>query len=275
MGKGKQSDALPGLTLLPVVARRRLSQVFLTDRRVVTRLVAALDPHDDREILEIGPGTGAVTQALVDAGYRVVAVEVDRQLVEHLSTLPGNIRIVHASILDVSLPELMVVPTSIVGSLPYHLSGAILRWLADSADSVAEAVLVLQDEVVRRMAAAPGSRDRGLLSVVMQSVYDVRPLFRISPAAFSPQPSVWSRSVSLTRIPDAKPVSCMRPIWKVAAALFQHRRKMIRGSLQRAYGKAVRDRADQLGLDLTRRPETLTFAELEALEVAVSAPRCA
>jgi 16S rRNA (adenine1518-N6/adenine1519-N6)-dimethyltransferase len=274
VGKREQSDSLYGLELFPIVVRRRFSQVFLRDRRIITRLVEALTPpDDDRPILEIGPGTGAVTQALMDAGYRVVAVEVDHQLVEHLSALHGNIRVVHASILDVSLPELMLVPTAIVGSLPYHLSGAILRWLADSADSVTEAVIVLQDEVVRRMAAAPGSRERGMLSVVMQSVYAVRPLFRISPAAFSPRPSVWSRSVSLTRPPDAKPVSCMRPIWKVAGALFQHRRKMIRGSLQRAYGKTAQERADEVGLDLTRRPETLTFAELEALEFAISARR--
>lgn len=274
MGKGEYSDSLFRVALFPVVARRRLSQVFLKDRRVVARLVAALvPPDDDRPILEIGPGTGAVTQALLDAGYRVIAVEVDRHLVERVAALDRNIRVIHASILDVSLSELTVVPTTVIGSLPYHLSGAILRWLADSADSVKEAVLVLQEEVVRRMAAPPGSRERGMLSVVMQSVYDVRPLFRISPAAFSPPPNVWSRSVSLTRPPDAKPVNCMRPIWKVAAVLFQYRRKMIRGSLQRAYGKAAQKRAQESGLDLTRRPETLTFAELEALEFAVSASR--
>jgi 16S rRNA (adenine1518-N6/adenine1519-N6)-dimethyltransferase len=260
--------------LASVVARRRLSQVFLRDRRVVARLVAALTPSDnDNTILEIGPGTGAVTRALLDAGYRVIAVEIDRDLAERVAALDKNIRVVHSSILDVNLPELAAVPTKIVGSLPYHLSGAILRWLADSADSVKEAVLVLQDEVVRRVAAPPGSRERGMLSVVMQSAYHVRPLFRISPAAFSPPPNVWSRSVSLVRPPDAKPVESLHAVWEVSTVLFKHRRKMIRGSLRRAYGQAAVERAQELGLDLTRRPETLTLAELEALEFAVSTSR--
>jgi 16S rRNA (adenine1518-N6/adenine1519-N6)-dimethyltransferase len=256
------------------VARRRLSQIFLHDHRVVSRLVAVLAPLDDDEtILEIGPGAGVITQALVDAGYQVIAIEVDRGLADRVTALDGNIQVIHASILDVSVPDLSAVPIRVIGSLPYHLSGAILRWLADSADNVKQAVLVLQDEVVRRMAAPPGSRERGLLSVVMQSVYEVRPLFRISPAAFSPPPNVWSRSVLLTRPQVAKKVSSVRPIWRVAAGLFQHRRKMIRSSLRRTYGKAAQERAYTTGLDLTRRPETLTFAELEALEFAVSDSR--
>ena len=114
------------MTFVPVVVRRRLSQVFLNDRRVITRLVAALSPpDDDRTILEIGAGTGAVTQALVDAGYKVVAVEVDPHLVKHLSAFPRSIRVIHASILDLSLPDVTPLPAKIVGSLPTSSSDPI------------------------------------------------------------------------------------------------------------------------------------------------------
>ena len=256
------------------MARRRHSQIFLSDARTISRLVAVVPPREnDAPVLEIGPGSGAVTRGLLAAGFRVVAVEVDDYWAEITAAIGGSIRVVHASILDTALPELVPTPATVVGSLPYHLSGAILRWLADNADYVGTAVLILQDEVVRRVGAEPGSRERGLLSIIMQSVYDVKPLFRISPGAFVPRPGVWSRSVMLTRSSDAKPVGRVRPMWRLAADLFRHRRKMIGGSLKRVYGPAARDRAMASGLDLTRRPETLTLAELEALEFAVSSGR--
>ena len=262
------------MTWLSIVARRRLSQVFLKDKRVVFRLVEQLPPPvQSKTVLEIGPGAGAVTRCLVDAGYDVVAVEVDEYWARNLERQSHKIRIVQTSILDVSPAMLVHVPAVVVGSLPYHLSGAILRWLADWADDVSTAVLILQEEVVQRMAAKPGSRQRGLLGIVMQSVYDVRPLFRIHPRAFFPVPKVWSRAVDLKRPPQAKSVEEMRGVWEAARVLFRHRRKMIRGILERTYGREIRDRASQMGLDLTQRPENLTFAELETLRFAVSGSR--
>jgi 16S rRNA (adenine1518-N6/adenine1519-N6)-dimethyltransferase len=127
------------------------------------------------------------------------------------------------------------------------------------------AVFILQDEVVGRIGALPGDRKRGLLSVVMQSVYEVSPLFKISPGSFNPRPQVWSRVVRLSRGGSFPSVSSVRPAWDVASMLFRQRRKMIGGLLSRVYGRDAVEHIKALGVDLTRRPETLTLPELEMI----------
>ena len=216
-------------------------------------------------MLEIGPGKGALTTFLLDAGCDVVAVEIDRELAGFLHRFQGSLTVIHDSILNHTPHGLVGESAVVIGSLPYHLSGAILRWSADFADHISFAVFVLQDEVVGRIGAPPGDTRRGLLSVVMQSVYDVVPLFRISPGSFSPRPKVSSRVVRLTRNTTSADVSSVRPLWNVASILFKQRRKMIGGRLARAYGRDAADRMEARGVDLTRRPETLTLAELELI----------
>ena len=246
--------------------RHKFSQVFLANRSVADRVVRELLNHSSsNRVLEIGPGKGALTSVLLSVGCEVVAVEIDKDLASDLKKLHGPLTVIQDSILNHNPYAVVDKPAVVIGSLPYHLSGAILRWTADYADYISMAVFILQDEVVGRIGALPGDRKRGLLSVVMQSVYDVSPLFRISPGSFYPRPQVWSRVVRLNRGGTSASVSSMRPVWDVASLLFRQRRKMIGGLLSRVYGKDVVEHIKALGVDLTRRPETLTLPELEMI----------
>lgn len=237
---------------------------------MVLRLLSFLPPPQETgTILEIGAGEGAVTTVLLEAGYAVTAVEIDPHWASQLAERHPDLTMVNASILDLVPKQLVRTPATLVGCLPYHLSGAILRWLADHAEDVSMAILVLQDEVVSRMAASAGTRERGLLSVVIQSAYAVKPLFKISPNVFWPRPRVWSRAVRLDTRDDARPVKELQAVWRVAGALFQQRRKMIGGRIERLYGPGIRAYLENAELDLTRRPETLTLAELELVTRAI------
>ncbi len=218
--------------------------------------------------MEIGPGSGAITRRLLDAGQRVVAVEIDPALAQGLRELGPRLEVITGSILDFAPGDLAPPPVRIVGALPYHKSGAILRWLADEADDVLSAGLILQEEVVERMGAPPGDRARGVLSVVMQSVYEVRPLFRISPGAFSPRPKVWSRVVCLRRL-EGRPVAACTATWEAARVVFHQRRRMVRSIIARIGGQSLCEHLASVGLDLTLRAEDLSLADLETLANAL------
>ena len=252
------------------MARRPHSQVFLHDAGIITRIVALVPRNPEHPVVEIGPGSGAITRALVSAGHTVRAVEIDAGLADGIARLDPAVQVVTGSILDYAPRDLVPPPARIVGALPYHLSGAILRWLADGADDIATAVLVLQAEVVDRMGAPPGCRTRGLLSVILQSVYDVKPVFRIPPGAFVPRPQVWSRVVVLTRQAGGPSVVSCRPMWDVARAVFRHKRKMIRAGILDDYGAEACRRCAEAGVDLTLRAERLSLAEFETLATALT-----
>ncbi|MBN1423241.1 hypothetical protein JXA88_01680 [Candidatus Fermentibacteria bacterium] len=251
------------------MARRAHSQVFLHDRGVINRFVSALPAPSGKPVLEIGPGSGAITHSLLAAGHRVVAVEIDPCLAKGLADLGHAVDVRIGSILGFQPRDLIPPPVVVVGALPYHLSGLILRWLADWADDIATAAVILQGEVVERMGAPPGHRARGLLSIIVQSVFDVTPLFRIGSGAFVPRPKVESRAVLLTRRTDGRTVASWASQWSVARGLFQHRRKMIRGIIEHRWGEHAARRAAEAGIDLTLRPERLSFLDLETLTTAL------
>lgn len=243
--------------------------MFLHDRVIAARFAALTPVEEDRPVLEIGPGTGAITRELLAAGHHVVCVEIDPRLAQGIAQLGARVRVVTGSILDCPPADLVAPPVRVVGALPYHLSGAILRWLADHADVMDTAALILQEEVVGRTAAPAGHRDRGVLSVIMQSVYHVKPLFRIHSGAFTPRPRVGSRAVLLTRRSTGPTVEACRPVWDTARLLFMHRRKMIRTSIARAFGDDACRRLEAAGADLTVRPEQLSLGDIATLASAL------
>jgi len=146
----------------------------------------------EHPVVEIGPGSGAITRVLVSAGHTVRAVEIDAGLADGIARLDPAVQVVTG-------PSLTMLPVTWYPPGPHRWGAALSsfrgdpRWLADGADDIATAVLVLQAEVVDRMGARPDA-DSGLLSVILQSVYDVKPVFRIPPGAFVPRPQVWSES---------------------------------------------------------------------------------
>lgn len=251
-------------------AKRKWGQHWLASDALATDLVDLVDLRADDAVLEIGPGTGRMTRALLASGARVVAVEVDPECCVRLGGLVGvgELEVIGADVLaaDDAIPWERG-PFRVVGNLPYNVSSPILRWTVAHRESVRDAHYMLQAEVAERVEAGPGSRTYGLLSVLVQAAYEPRILQRLPPGAFRPPPRVDSAFLRLVpRDCAALPADLARWI-PAAEAAFTHRRKTIRNAL-RLGGfptEAVDSALDRVGIDPRARAEQLdveTFASL-------------
>jgi 16S rRNA (adenine1518-N6/adenine1519-N6)-dimethyltransferase len=254
--------------------KKRFGQHFLHDRNVIGRIVAALAPRPGDHIVEIGPGKGALTRELAAQLPHFDAVELDRDLLAHLqSTIPtGKLTLHGADALKFDFCRLMQEGRKLrlVGNLPYNISTPLLFHLLDQASCIGDMLFMLQKEVVQRLAAGPGGKDYGRLSVMIQYRCAVEKLFDVAPGAFTPPPKVDSAVVRL--IPHAKPpvaVDDEAQFAKVVRAAFASRRKTLRNNMK---GLLSAENMTALGIDPTRRAETLTLAEFAALSNDISPP---
>ena len=255
---------------------KRLGQNFLTDQRIINRIVAALAPQSDETILEIGPGRGALTAPLLERAGSLVAIEFDRNLIPLLTerfSSRKNFKLVQSDALVTDVCEVIRPATQarVVANLPYNVATAILQRLIEQRDCVSELVLMLQKEVVERITAAPGSAERGYLSVFVQTYCETEKLFDVAPSSFRPAPKVWSSVVRLKLRPQiAAEVKDEKLLWRVVSAGFAQRRKTILNNLRNAPSplqEIVKSHGGasivlcQAEVDLQRRAETLTLAE--------------
>lgn len=251
--------------------RKRFGQHFLLDTRVLDSIADALGDVSNRTVVEIGPGRGALTDRLVARAARVVAIEVDRDLVQHLRTRYAdrdNVEIVEADVLTTNLAELAGGPYVLAGNVPYYITTPII-FHALELPRPERAVYLVQKEVAERMAAPPGDKIYGALSVNLQSVVDVEFLRKVPPGAFNPPPAVDSAVVRVT----PKPVPVVEPALEVRfrsfvlAAFGLRRKQLVRvvrtvASLDAERALAV---VTACGLDPAARPETLSPAEFATL----------
>jgi 16S rRNA (adenine1518-N6/adenine1519-N6)-dimethyltransferase len=248
------------------VPRKRYGQHFLHDRGVIAKIVAAVDPQPGDAIVEIGPGTGALTGPLLDRVTRLEAVEIDRDLAARLEA--GHPRLVlHRG--DVLRFDFGALPDRlrVVGNLPYNVSTPILFRLVEVADRLRDAHLMLQKEVVDRMVAAPSTSEYGRLSVMLQYRFEMRKLFDVKPGAFRPPPKVDSAVVRLVPKPAAALVAGDRAAFaRVVTAAFTKRRKQLRNALA---GIVDEDGLRALGIDPRLRPENLGVPQYVAIANAV------
>jgi 16S rRNA (adenine1518-N6/adenine1519-N6)-dimethyltransferase len=269
-------DGLAGLPPLREViatygldARKRLGQHFLLDLNLTRRIARAAAPLGEGLVIEVGPGPGGLTRALLlEGAVRVVALEIDGRAIAALRELQEvageRLALREADALKVDLAELGPPPRRIVANLPYNVSTALLvRWL-HRADDIADMVLMFQKEVVDRLAAAPRSKDYGRLSILTQHVCGVQRLFDVAPSAFVPPPKVASSVVRLTPRPAADRLDDLKPLERVTAAAFGQRRKMLRGALGSVFADPV-GVLTKLGLSPTARAEELTVADFVRL----------
>ena len=240
-------------------------QHFLTDQRAVAKIAGFVDVSG-RRVLEIGPGGGVLTRALLDRGAEVVAVEVDPVLVEELGIAfadeieEGRLRIIPGDAKKVDLPSFDIV----VANLPYSVSSKITFRLLEIGFEVA--VLMYQKEFAQRMVARPGTPDVGRLSVMVQTYASVKPLLELPPNAFRPKPQVRSWVVRITPHEPPYPIADRAVYADVVRVLFSHRRKTVRKGLRsgkdafppEAIERAIAGLSDDL---LQRRPEDLTLRE--------------
>ena len=258
----------------PIRPSKRFGQHFLHDRNIIGKIISAFDPRQDETVVEIGPGTGALTATLVERAAKVVAIEFDRQLIEPLLEHFGkcdNFRLVQADALEVDICKEIVPATSarVVANLPYNISTAILQRLVEQP-CIPEMVLMLQKEVVDRMLAPAGSSDRGYLSVLVEAYCESEKLFDVSPGAFRPPPKVWSTVVRLKRREVWLRLSDEELFWQVVSAGFAQKRKTILNNLRNSTGPLQQRVKDNGGasivlckaeVEVQRRAETLTLEE--------------
>jgi 16S rRNA (adenine1518-N6/adenine1519-N6)-dimethyltransferase len=254
--------------------RKRFGQHFLRDRGVIRHIVDAFAPAADDHVLEIGPGEGALTRLLLERVAPIEVVEFDRDLVARLrAEFPVERLIVHqADALEFDFGERRQDKRlRLIGNLPYNISTPILFHLLEQIDCIRDMVFMLQKEVVDRMAAAPDTPDYGRLSVMIQWQLEVTPLFDVPPEAFDPPPQVDSTVVQLVPHTVA-PISVNDPnvFAAVVRAAFANRRKMLRNNLKDVIAN---DRLEALGIDPTRRAETLTLAEFSNIANALDEGR--
>jgi 16S rRNA (adenine1518-N6/adenine1519-N6)-dimethyltransferase len=257
-----------------LAARKSLGQNFLLDGNLTGRIARASGRLDGATVLEIGPGPGGLTRALLEEGAaKVIAVEFDPRCVEALSELsaayPGRLEIVQEDALKLDENALFSGsdPIRIVANLPYNIATVLLvKWLSSEAwpPFYASMTLMFQKEVADRICAAPSTKARGRLSVLSQWRTRPRALFDVSPRAFVPQPKVTSSVVGFDVLPEPVAPAALGALEAVTAAAFGQRRKMLRASLKGLHQDAPAW-LEEIGIDPERRPETLTIEEFCAL----------
>ena len=250
------------------VARKRFGQHFLVDDAIIDAIVAAIGPQPGQALVEIGPGLGALTQPLLQRCNALTVIELDRDLAARLRRDP-RLDVVEADVLRVyfsALSQRLGAPLRVVGNLPYNISTPILFHLLDAVSVVADQHFMLQKEVVERMAATPGHKDFGRLSVMLQWRYDIEAVIDVPPESFDPPPRVDSAVVRMQPLPQAPDVDPALLSALVTAA-FSQRRKLLRHPL----GRWLETRGYAGGFDLQRRAEEVSVAEYLALAAELKA----
>ncbi|MBZ0120540.1 MAG: 16S rRNA (adenine(1518)-N(6)/adenine(1519)-N(6))-dimethyltransferase RsmA [Sandaracinaceae bacterium] len=256
--------------------KKAFSQNFLVSRSAVEAIARAA-VEGAGVVVELGPGLGTLTTAILRYGARVVAVERDRDMVEilraELASEPGfEVREGDAASVDLTgIAREVGTKISLAGNLPYAITGAILRNLVAHRAVLSQAVVMVQREVRDRLVAAPGTREWGALSVFTQAAFDAKGILRVPAGAFHPPPKVDSAVVRLVprATPRAEETAAFRD---VVHAAFGTRRKTLRNALRSAGMAAERidDALAEVGIDGTRRGETLSIEELAALAEALA-----
>jgi 16S rRNA (adenine1518-N6/adenine1519-N6)-dimethyltransferase len=248
--------------------RRRFGQNFLVHEHAVRRIVAALDPVPGDAVLEIGPGRGALTGALIESAGRIAAVEVDPALAarlaerypdEQLLLIREDVRKVNLAAIAARLSAERPQRLAVAGNLPYNISKPIALRLVEQRGAVDRAVLMFQREVAQRLVASPGTRAYGPLTVLAGLAYSIDSLFDLGPAAFRPRPRVSSSVTVWTRRESSPLDGIEEPLMRCLAASFGRRRQTLRNNLRAAVGETSRTEAllEAAELDGSLRAEAL------------------
>ena len=257
----------------PFRPKKSLGQNFLRDENIARKIVAAIDPHPDDILVEVGPGKGALTRFLAPSVRKLIAVEIDGRAVTILREMfaGSSVEVRHQDFLEMDLDQLVGdLPVAsqrrirIVGNIPYNITSPILFRALDNRARIRDVTIMMQKEVARRLIAPPGTKDYGILAVFCQLFADVRVLFDVSPNAFIPKPKVTSSVVRLGMLDAPRyPLRDEQFFRMMTRAIFGKRRKTLRNSLGSFMGESAFE--PPLGVDLQRRPEALSVEELVRL----------
>jgi 16S rRNA (adenine1518-N6/adenine1519-N6)-dimethyltransferase len=247
--------------------KKYLGQHFLTDPAIARRIVDALTPSPGKGIVEIGPGTGILTGIMMERGWNLIPVEIDRESVLHLKEQWPVLSesLVEGDFLQLDLRDLFPGKIQVIGNFPYNISSQIFFRILEYRQQVDTVVCMLQKEVADRIAAPPGNRIYGILSVLLQSYYTVESLFTVKPGSFFPPPRVQSAVIRLRRN-QRDQLPCDEALFfRIIKTVFNQRRKMIRNSI-----RAILVHLDDEFELLTYRPEQLDIPQFIRLTQWVS-----
>ncbi len=255
-------------------ARKSLGQNFLLDLNLTRRIARAAAPLDAASVIEVGPGPGGLTRALLlEGARRVTAIERDPRCVAALAELgaafPGRLAVIEADALEIDAASLVPAPRKIVANLPYNVATPLLIGWLGNIRAFESLTLMFQKEVAQRLVAAPRSKVYGRLSVLTQWLCEVTLVFDVPPQAFVPPPKVTSTVVRLTPRPEPLAPCRLDDLERVTAAAFGQRRKMLRQSLKSLGGDTAAIIA-AAGISSTARAEELSIADFCALARAMS-----
>ena len=249
------------------VARKRFGQHFLTDAGVIDDIVAAIEPKPGDALVEIGPGLGAMTDPLAARCTRLTVIELDRDLAARLRRRP-ELDVVESDVLKVdfgALAQQLGAKLRVVGNLPYNISTPILFHLLDAVEHIADQHFMLQKEVVQRMAAGPGGKEYGRLSVMLQWRYDIESVLDVPPEAFEPPPRVESAVVRMQPLREVPRLDAGL-LEALVLVAFSQRRKLLRNTL----GRWLDERGFGGEFDVQRRAEEVPVAQYVALAQSLS-----
>lgn len=249
-------------------ASKKLGQNFLKDSDVMDRLIDPLNLYPDEDVLEIGPGLGVITDKLSRQVLEVIAIEKDKKMLEVAQTEFGdrkNIRFIEADFTKINLPTLLKpfhTPIKVFGNIPYNVSSAILFLLLENHSLFQCAVLTLQKEVANRLIAHPGTKDYGILTILLQPYAVCEKLFDIEPGSFLPPPEVTSTAVKITFL-KTSPYTIHKPqlFTRIVKTAFQQRRKTIRNALKSLLKNGQIKPWEVCYINPDERPECLTVKQ--------------
>ena len=253
-------------------AKRSFGQNFLVDPNVVQKIINSLELTSADTVVEIGAGRGALTEHLIEKAERVIAIELDRDLIPLLHAgfgVHNNFELVEIDALNADFAEIIGATgkAKLVANLPYNISTAILQRLSDQRRLFSELILMFQREVVERITAGPGHKERGFLSVLVEASFESKKLFDVPGKAFKPVPKVMSSVVRL--IPKPPQIEDEQLFRKVVSRGFLQKRKTIYNNFKSEYSDA-KTLLESSGIGPDRRAETLTLEEWKSLVNAIA-----
>lgn len=257
-------------------ARKRFGQNFLHDQHIIEQIVDVINPQPGENLVEIGPGLAALTEPVAERSGHLNVVEIDRDLADRLESHPflkEKLTVTRGDAMKIDFDEFLRsdCPLRVFGNLPYNISTPLIFHLLKYTNSIKDMHFMLQKEVVDRLAAEPGSKTYGRISVAVQQACRVTPVVNVPPGAFTPPPKVESAVVRLEPYRDSPtPVSDRQQLHALCLQAFNQRRKTIRNNLK---GLLDEDALSSLGINPGARPETLSVADYCAMSNYLSEQR--
>ena len=249
---------------------KRFGQNYINDQNILNNIVKEINPGINDNLLEIGPGLGSLTEKLITYIPSLTAVEIDKRVIENLSNKFPQINLINDDFLNLDLQELITNSQNklrIIGNIPYNLTSSIIFKMIENNSIISDSVIMVQSEVARRMVAQKGTKEYGILSILLNYFSEIKHCFRVSPNVFYPKPKVFSSVIHIffRKLNESKEEQ--RLFIKIVKAAFGNRRKTLRNSFENSLSSVGLENIDfeSSGIDLSLRAEQLSIDEFKKL----------